>query len=327
MLPLSYILPIKAPGPAHPRDGDLDRFLRTLVTLVDEVIVDGSDPIAFRANTRAWAGIDIAHVPPDPWQAPRNGVTNGKVAGVRTGLRLATHEIVVLADDDVRHTGSTLAEMVRRLDGADLVWPQNHFDPLPWHARWDTARTLLNSALHHDYPGTVGLRRGALEALRGYDGDVLFENLELLRTMQVGGARVAICPDVHVARRPPSTAHFASQRLRQAYDSLATPGRFILELTVLPLVLVAALQRDHRKLVGAAALTVAVAELGRRRAHGRDVFPPTSALWAPVWVLERAICAWIALAARVLLGGIRYGDVRLVRAATPRGVLRPRLAT
>jgi len=32
------------------------------------------------------------------------------------------------------------------LAGADLVGPQNFFDPLPWHARWDSARTLLNRA-------------------------------------------------------------------------------------------------------------------------------------------------------------------------------------
>ena len=38
----------------------------------------------------------------------------------------------------------------------DLVRPQNYFEPLPWHARWDTARTLLNRGLGRDYPGTLG---------------------------------------------------------------------------------------------------------------------------------------------------------------------------
>jgi hypothetical protein len=61
---------------------------------------------------------------------------------------------------------------------------------------------------------------------------------------------------------------------------------------------------------------VAVAEAGRRRADGRSSFPPTAALWAPLWVGERAITSWLAVGSR-LRGGVRYRDGRLRTAAGP----------
>ncbi len=108
---------------------------------------------------------------------------------------------------------------------ADLVRPQNVFDPLPWHARWDTARMLLNRAFGSDHPGTLGVRRSFLASIGGYDGDVLFENLELVRTVLAAGGRVVDAPGMYVRRRPPTPARFLEQRPRQAYDDLAQPAR------------------------------------------------------------------------------------------------------
>src|SRR4029079_2928969 len=110
--------------------------------------------------------------------------------------------------------------------------PQNYFDPLPWHARVDAARSLLNR-VHSgdrelgsgDFPGTLGVRREAFVACGGYDGDVIFENLELMRTIEAAGGRVATPLDLYVRRLPPTTAHFISQRVRQAYDDFALPVR------------------------------------------------------------------------------------------------------
>ncbi|HEX6844426.1 MAG TPA: glycosyltransferase family 2 protein, partial [Actinomycetota bacterium] len=274
-------------------------------------VVDGSSPGVFAANARAWDVPGVRHVRPDR----RFAAPNGKVAGVHTGLRLARHEHVVVADDDVRYTTATLAAIQIRLATADLVWPQNHFVPAPWHARWDTGRTLLNRCAGLDYPGTVGLRRSFFEEMGGYRGDVLFENLELLRTVRAAGGREAVALDLFVARRPPTTRRFLTQRVRQAYDSLASPLRLSLELAAAPFVLWSVARRRYRRLLGAAVFSVAVAELGRRRAGGRAVFPRTSSLWAPAWVLERGVCVWPAVASR-LRGGIRYRGVRIRRAAT-----------
>jgi len=58
-----------------------------------------------------------------------------------------------------------------------------------------------------------------------------------------------------------------------------------------------------------------LAELGRRRHRGRSAFPASSAGWAPLWTLERAVTVWIAIAAR-FRGGARYRGQRLPTAAT-----------
>ena len=210
------------------------------------------------------------------------------------------------------------------LDVADFVRPQNAFRPLPWHARWDTGRSLLNRALGGDFSGTVGVRRSALRA-GAYDTDVLFENLELERAVRAHGGRVAVARELCVTRRPPSVARFFEQRVRQAYDDFAQPARLLRELLILPLVLAAVTRRRWAALAAGVIGVVALAETGRRRAGGTDAFPATSALWAPLWLAERAVTVWIALVLR-LRGGVRYRDSRISRAATPLRELKRRAA-
>ena len=157
----------------------------------------------------------------------------------------------------------------------------------------------------------------------GCDGDVLFESLELSRTVRAAGGREHVARSIFVARMPPPTsAHFWGQQVRQAYDDLAQPARLTLEAAMLPGLLLVS-RRPHRRFGGwgsvGSAATAAVwwpglAELGRRRDGAAAVFPTTSALWAPSWTLERGICIWIALGRR-LTGGVPYGGQRLVTAA------------
>jgi hypothetical protein len=314
-LEAEYVLPLRW---ADNSDlDDLTDYLRRLAGWIDVTVVDGSDAGLFATHAARWASL-VRHIP----AADRPG-TNGKVRGVLTGVDLARHERIVLGDDDVRYDRAALATVVGLLDTADAVVPQNYFVPLPWHARWDTARTLLNRALHRDYAGTMAVRRSVLARTGGYDADTLFENLELERTVRAVGGTVRVAGDVFVVRRPPSASHFLQQRVRQAYDSLAQPFRLALEAAILPAA-IWTLRRPRRLLVAMAA-TVCVAEYGRRKQGGRDHFPATSALWAPVWIAERSVAVWLAIGCR-LRGGIRYGDVRIVKAASPVRVLRRRFA-
>jgi len=309
-----YILPLKWSTDAGLEE--LTQYLHRISPWIRVLVVDGSPPDLFARHAAAWAGL-VEHCPPEPWPG-----RNGKVAGVMTGVHRARGDRLVLADDDVRYTLPALRRAVLLLDQAEVVRPQNYFHPLPWHARWDTARTLLNRAFGSDYPGTLAVRRRALLAAGGYDGDVLFENLELIRTITAAGGRELRADDLFVARIPPSAAHFRGQRVRQAYDSFAQPARLLLELALLPLG-AWALRRPARCLALAGA-ACALAELGRRRARGTSAFPPTAALWAPAWLLERAVCSWLAVAQR-LAGGVRYAGSRMPRAGSSRARLRRRL--
>ncbi|SCL67654.1 Glycosyltransferase like family 2 [Micromonospora citrea] len=307
-LPVAYVLPLRWAD-----DGGLPGltgYLRWLSARVEVTVVDGSPPELFHRHRSAWRGL-VRHLPPDP---ALRGV-NGKVTGVLTGVGAARHEHVVIADDDVRYDEAGLRAVHRLLDRVDLVRPQNYFDPLPWHAWWDTGRTLLNRALGADYPGTLAVRRSTFLAMGGYDPNVLFENLELIRTVRAYGGTEAAPAWLHVRRLPPDTGHFLGQRVRQAYDDLAQPARLVASLAVLPALAAAVAARRPGLLLGAAATTVALAEAGRRRGGGVEVFPPSTALAAPLWVLERGTCSWFAVGRRLLFGGVRYAGGRVRRAA------------
>jgi hypothetical protein len=301
LLELSYVLPLRWSEDSGREE--LAEYLQGLQGICAEiVIVDGSPPDIFAAHTKAWGSWTV-HVAPDP----DTHCKMGKVAGVRTGVRRARFEAVVIADDDVRYERAGLQRLVEHLREYDLVRPQNFFDPLPWHARWDTARTLLNRAFGADYPGTLGIRRSRFMAMGGYDGDVIFENLELIRSVKASGGTTVSPLDFFVRRLPPTASHFWGQRTRQAYDDFALPLRMACWLAVLPLILFATLTRRPVGGALAAASLVLLAERGRRRAGGASVFPSTSSLLAPLWVIERGICSWLAVAQRLRFGGVRYG--------------------
>jgi hypothetical protein len=161
-------------------------------------------------------------------------------------------------------------------------------------------------------------------AAGGYDGDVLFENLELLRTVEALGGRVVAPLDCYVRRLPPSTDHFLSQRVRQAYDDLARPLHLAAALAVAPVAGRAAIAGRWASVGAGAAATMGLAEWGRRRAGGRRVFPASSSLLAPVWVAERAVCSWVALLLWASRRGCPYAGARFLRAATPVRRLRGR---
>ena len=315
-LPLTYVLPLRTAAD-EPVD-ELARYLAELTGVVAEVlVVDGSDPEVLEAHRSAFPdGVTV--LPPDE-RTPM-----GKVGGVLTGLRRASCPDVVVADDDVRYDAGSLRRVHELLQQADVVRPANHFDPLPWHARIDTGRILLNRMLGGDWPGTLGVRRDRLLAAGGYDGDAMFENLELVRTVRAAGGTEVVAPDVHVRRLPPSTEHFLGQRVRQAYDELARPWRLVVFLAVLPVSVVLAARRRWAVLAAGVLAVVATAEAGRHRAGGRRVFPVTSSLLAPVWVVERAACSWLALWARAR-GGVPYRDGRLRKAASSNRALRRRV--
>jgi Glycosyl transferase family 21 len=307
VLPLSYVLPLKAPTAAP---AELVAYVRRLADGVDDVlVVDGSAPDVFGANGTAF-GSEVRHVPVDLSRR----CANGKVAGVLTGLDLAKNDLAVLGDDDVRWTPDQLIDAIRMLETYDLVAPANYYQPTSLLATYDTARQLLHRALGRDFPGTFALRRGIVIDIGGYDGDVLFENLELVRTVEARGGSVYWPLHLLVVRRPCSHRHFLGQRVRQAYDEFARPAHLIASLAVLPGFAALAARRQWVALSAAALGVIGWAELGRGRGGGRAVFPALASLLAPLWVLERGSCMWLALGWR-LRGGVPYAGARVRVAA------------
>ncbi|MBV8639390.1 MAG: glycosyltransferase family 2 protein [Candidatus Eremiobacteraeota bacterium] len=295
----SYILPIRATSTAHV--SDLANYLNGL-RHVQLIVVDASEESIFAAHAAAFAP-GIRHLRPD---SDIEGA-NGKVRGVLTALRRCSHDKIVIADDDVRYTQWSLRAVIDALDDADIVRPQNYFDPLPWHAVLDTSRTLINRALDGDWPGTLAFRRRF--APFGYNPDALFENLELVRTVRARGGSEAVRRDIYVRRLPPATPHYLRQRVRQAYDEFARPLRLLTALSIVPLCIV----RPSLAVVFST-LAIVTAFVGLMRANGYRYFSWLAVTAAPVWVAERAICAWLALYERARFGGVRYAG-RIVKHA------------
>jgi hypothetical protein len=239
-------------------------------------------------------------------------------------VSIAKHNLIVIADDDVRYTIDQLYLLGELLTDHQLVSPQNYFEPCPWHGKWDTSRSLLNLALAHDYPGTLAVHRDFLLGLGGYDGDVLFENLELIRTIKAGGGKVLYKNDLLVRRLPPSTKHFWSQRVRQAYDDYAQPARLTFFILLLPLVIalsIYSLWFIPLLLI----VAIATAELGRRKYGGQHVFPISCSFFAPAWLIERGICTWLALFNKLSKGGVAYNRAIIGKAANSLGAISKRL--
>lgn len=323
-VPVEVVIPVRWTGRDPDAVADLAEHVRELSRQVAGVtVVDGS-PESIRLEHEGSWGQHARVITPAPvgqlWRDHRWIGRNGKVVGAYTGVLAARSDLVVIADDDVRHTRSTLESLAAELREAALVRPVTVYSTWPWHARWDGSRTLINVALGAEWPGTLGVRRSRVVEAGGWSPDVLFENLELWRTLEARGDRV-VAAQVVVTRRTPSVRHFWSQRVRQAYDDFAQPGRLAVELALLPGL--ALLGRARPAGLAAAALAaVALASLGRCRLGDR-AGPASVALWAPVWVLERSVCVWLALYCRAR-GGVPYCGRRMPHSAHSLRALRRR---
>jgi len=272
------------------------------------LVVDGSPRDVFDAHALA-CGDSCRHVPVDPVYR----YLNGKVNGIHTGVALAEREYVILADDDIRYTPEDVRRMAGLLRGCDMVRPQNYLRPLPLRARTESARMLINRAWisEGDYPGTLGVRRGAMLRVGHYDGDVLFDNEEIVRHFRARGANVLYARDFFILKRPPSFRKWVEQRPRQAYEDFVMRAKTAF-FAALPVVLVmASLFAGPRWALAFAAAVAFGSILVAARGLGdgaRRVFPPWLCLYAPLWVAERAASTYWAFYWRVARGGYPFGD-------------------
>jgi hypothetical protein len=111
---ITYILPIRATSAQATTE--LASYIRWVAERAEIIVVDGSPPDVFARHRDAWGAI-ATHVAPDP--ALRTPM--GKVGGVLTGVQLASHEHLVIADDDVRYDDATLTRVAAALDVAHVV--------------------------------------------------------------------------------------------------------------------------------------------------------------------------------------------------------------
>ncbi len=306
----SYILPFRRRTYQHQTALELNHYCHLLVTAGCEVlVVDGSPPPVFARHQLAFSD-SSAHISVDR----QFGFLNDKVNAIHTGIRAAASECIIVGDDDIRYDPLSLGEVLRELRRAEVVRPQNYLAPLPFWARMEAARMLTNRGILRagDYPGTCAFRKSAIFRVGPYDGDVLFDNEEMIRHFVARGAAIHYGLDLFVAKRPPTFRKWIEQRPRQAYEDFGLRAKtavfFGLPVTLLLVGLSSGLTGMAIFLGFAAVVSVALAVKGWLRGRAREYFPANTIFFAPLWLIERSLSTYWALGWYLVRGGYPFGD-------------------
>lgn len=306
----SYILPFRRTRFDALELAALGSYFQSLARAGCEVLVIDGSPAEIFAENAAALKDSCRHEGVDP----QFGYPNGKVNGVHTGVQRAACEKIVLADDDIRYTAASIAEVVRLLNQYEVVRPQNFLAPLPWWAKSEAARMLINRSTLRaaDYPGTCAFLRSSMERVGHYDGDVLFDNEEIIRHFARQGAAVYYATDLFVEKQAPSLRKWLEQRPRQAYEDFGlrakTAAFFALPAVCLSLRLKFGWGGSLSFLGTVSILSILLAFRGRSRGAGAQFFPRSACFAAPFWVVERAFSTYWALYWYAAHGGYPFGD-------------------
>jgi Glycosyl transferase family 21 len=306
----TYLLPIRrtkfSPGEAE----ELGSYFRALNDAgCDVLVIDGSSTAVFQEHDDAWRAV-CRHEGVDR----SFGCLNDKVNGIHTGVRIASFEKIVLADDDIRHSAAEIDRVCESLDDFDVVRPQNFLRPLPWWARMEAARMLINRATLRtgDYPGTCAFRRSVMLRVGPYDGDVLFDNEEIIRHFARAGASISYATNLFVRKRPPLMRKWVEQRPRQAYEDFGLRAKTAIFLTLPILAAWVGVAWGSRALLayllGVAIVAICLAAAGWFRGIASGYFPISVCFFAPLWILERSLSTYWALYWHFAHGGYPFGD-------------------
>lgn len=272
------------------------------------LVIDGSPPDVFAEHAQIWRGV-CRHAPVDS----QYKYLNGKVNGIHTGVALAEHNRVILADDDIRYTPENVRRMADLLEKFDMVRPQNYFRPLPFWAKTEAARMLINRAFisEGDYSGTLGVTRNAMLRFGHYDGDVLFDNEEIVCHFRFKNAKIKYARDFFILKLPPTFEKWIEQRPRQAYEDFVMHVKTVFFLA-LPFDFVLTWLIGGWKM---SLIYVLIIALGSIFAAARGLgdgalryFPPLIIFCAPLWIVERSFSTYWAFYWYFTRGGYPFGD-------------------
>jgi hypothetical protein len=300
----TYLLPIRRRVFSAQEATEFVEYFFALTSAgCDVLVVDGSPPEVFEQHHRTWSRC-ARHEKVDR----RFNYLNDKVNGIHTGVDLSPNEKIVLADDDIRYTADDIERISKRLEDWEVVRPQNYLRPLPWWARMEAARMLINRATLRtaDYPGTCAFRRATMLRVGHYDGDVLFDNEEIIRHFARAEARILYANDFFIEKHAPHLRKWFEQRPRQAYEDLGLRLKTAL-FFILPLL---AIGKEAFALCCLTTVVSAmmIAFVGRVRGRGKGYFPVSVILFAPLWILERSLSTYWALYWYLRYGGYPFGD-------------------
>jgi hypothetical protein len=150
-----------------------------------------------------------------------------------------------------------------------------------------------------------------------YDGDVLFDNEEIIRHFAYHGCTIAFANDLFVEKRSPLFRKWIEQRPRQAYEDFGLRSKTALFLILIPLLFLAGLFYGGKGvgvyLATVSFLSFSLALRGRLRGRAAEFFPLQCCFFAPLWILERTLSTYAALYWYFRRGGYPFGDRLLTK--------------
>src|SRR5437763_7449417 len=342
----TYLLPIRRNGFCAAETEELrDYFAILQATGCEVIVVDGSPEQIFACHHDNWSEV-CRHVTVDPRFRYLNDKVNGVHTGL--GLAGSEKIVVADDDirytpADIKEMCMRLEEfeVVRpqnylsagRWNGCSAHIASNAATPpnfntalgerdptwlsrgarlrppsLPWWARMEAARMLINRATLHnaDYPGTCAFRKSTISRAGEYDGDVLFDNEEIIRHFARQGARICYANDFFIQKRPPQLRKWLEQRPRQAYEDFGLRFKTILFASFLPLAIAVAFSAGT-KWLSIFGLSIFVAMTGWLRGNARGYFPFNNCFFAPLWIAERTFSTYWAFYWFLTRGGYPFG--------------------
>jgi hypothetical protein len=347
-----YLLPIRRTSFCAAEAEDLSAYFAGLQGAGCEVIViDGSPGQVFARHHDKWSGV-CQHVMVDPRFRYLNDKVNGVHTGISlttTEKIILADDDIRYRPGDVEKICALLEqfEVVRPQNYLATRWigrsagdvnqvaasppclplssPQDesvhladrkllHVLSLPWWARTEAARMLINRATLRiaDYPGTCAFRRSTILNAGEYDGDVLFDNEEIIRHFARRGSRICYANNFFIHKRPPKFRKWLEQRPRQAYEDFGLRFKTIVFASLLPIAFAITLIGGMKSLsifaLSIAVISILLAFTGRARGSARRFFPLTICLFAPVWILERTLSTYCAFYWLLIRGGYPFGD-------------------
>ena len=314
----TYLLTIRRAAFDAAEADDFKTYFDALTDAGAEVLViDGSPPEVFARNADAWRDL-CRHESVDS----QHKYSNGKVNGIHTGVALAEHNRIILADDDIRYTAENVRRMADLLGEFDMVRPQNYFRPTPFWARMESARMLINRAFigEGDYSGTLGVTREAMNRVGHYDGDVLFDNEEIVRHFRFKGAKINYARDFFIQKLPATFEKWIEQRPRQAYEDFVMHAKTVFFLA-LPLDFILTWFIAGGAWALAYVLLIVFGSIftaARGLSDGAlRYYSPLTIFYAPLWIVERSFSTYWAFYWYFTRGGYPFGD-RVVSKGTGR---------
>jgi len=144
-----------------------------------------------------------------------------------------------------------------------------------------------------------------------YDGDVLFDNEEIVRHFRLKGARVKYARDFFLLKLPPTFEKWIEQRPRQAYEDFVMHAKTLF-FASLPIFLALTWMKAgwQLSLIYVTVISVgACASAARGLTDGAARFFPTQIVfYAPLWIAERSVSTYWAFYWYFTRGGYPFGD-------------------